>query len=163
SPTSGRAWRCSFLRVCRFSVYRLVGYDRSQADMPGGAKGLKSRLEPDPILGWTRPRYGGEPLVTCGGAERRHGGGGVRGGAGARRLCDNTRQRSYPSLPCPYQVLAPGEEEWMPLGPGTGRRGRIMGVRRWPIWGLAPGLRTYILVVLLAYLLAIGLAARVGL
>jgi len=51
----------------------------------------------------------------------------------------------------------------MPLGPGTSRRGRVMGVRRWPIWGLAPGLRTYIIVVLFAYLITIGLAARVGL
>src|SRR5215469_9393841 len=51
----------------------------------------------------------------------------------------------------------------MPLGPGTSRRGRVMGVRRWPIWGLAPGLRTYIIVVLFAYLITIGPAARVGL
>jgi diguanylate cyclase (GGDEF)-like protein len=38
-----------------------------------------------------------------------------------------------------------------------------MAVRTWPIWGLAPGLRIYIIAVLLADLLAIGLAARVGL
>jgi diguanylate cyclase (GGDEF)-like protein len=38
-----------------------------------------------------------------------------------------------------------------------------MAVRAWPVWGLAPGLRAYIIVVLLADLIAIGLAARVGL
>jgi diguanylate cyclase (GGDEF)-like protein len=38
-----------------------------------------------------------------------------------------------------------------------------MTVRKWPIWGLAPGLRVYVIVVLLTDLLAIGLAARVGL
>jgi diguanylate cyclase (GGDEF)-like protein len=51
----------------------------------------------------------------------------------------------------------------MPLGPGTGGRGRTVTVRTWPVWGLAPGLKAYIIAVLLAYLLAIGLAARVGL
>ena len=51
----------------------------------------------------------------------------------------------------------------MSPGPGTGRRGRVMTVRKWPIWGLAPGLRVYVIVVLLTDLLAIGLAARVGL
>jgi len=38
-----------------------------------------------------------------------------------------------------------------------------MAVRAWPVWGLAPWLRTYIIVVLLADLLAVGLAVRVGL
>jgi diguanylate cyclase (GGDEF)-like protein len=51
----------------------------------------------------------------------------------------------------------------MPLGPGTGGRGRIMAVRTWPIWGLAPWLRTYIIAVLLADLVAISLATRAGL
>jgi diguanylate cyclase (GGDEF)-like protein len=50
----------------------------------------------------------------------------------------------------------------MPLGPGTGGRGRTVAVRTWPVWGLAPGLKAYIIAVLLAYLLAIGLAARAG-
>jgi diguanylate cyclase (GGDEF)-like protein len=45
---------------------------------------------------------------------------------------------------------------------GTGRRSRVRAVRTWPIWGLAPWLKTYIIVVLLADLLAIGLAARLG-
>src|SRR5215475_10161774 len=60
-------------------------------------------------------------------------------------------------------VLAPGEEESMPLGLGTGVRERVVAVRTWPIWGLAPGLRAYVIAVLLADLIAIGLAARVGL
>ena len=47
--------------------------------------------------------------------------------------------------------------------PGTGRHGRARAVRTWPIWDLAPWLRTYIFVVLLADLLAISLAVRVGL
>jgi diguanylate cyclase (GGDEF)-like protein len=47
--------------------------------------------------------------------------------------------------------------------PGEGLRGRVMAVRAWPVWGLAPWLRTYIIVVLLADLLAVGLAVRVGL
>ena len=51
----------------------------------------------------------------------------------------------------------------MPFGPGTGGRGRTMAVRTWPFWGLAPGLKTYIIAVVLADLLAIGLAAQVGL
>ena len=51
----------------------------------------------------------------------------------------------------------------MPPGSGTGMRGRMTAVRAWPVWELAPGLRIYIIVVLLADLLAIGLAARVGL
>jgi diguanylate cyclase (GGDEF)-like protein len=38
-----------------------------------------------------------------------------------------------------------------------------MAVRAWPIWELAPWLRTYIIAVLLADLLAISLAARAGL
>jgi diguanylate cyclase (GGDEF)-like protein len=38
-----------------------------------------------------------------------------------------------------------------------------MAVRAWPVWELAPWLRIYIIVVLLADLLAIGLASRVGL
>jgi diguanylate cyclase (GGDEF)-like protein len=36
-------------------------------------------------------------------------------------------------------------------------------VQAWPLWGLAPWLRTYIIAVLLADLVAIGLAAQVGL
>jgi len=48
-------------------------------------------------------------------------------------------------------------------GRGTGRHGRLRAVRTWPIWGLAPGLRTYIIAVLFADLIAIGLAAQVGL
>jgi diguanylate cyclase (GGDEF)-like protein len=51
----------------------------------------------------------------------------------------------------------------MPHGPRAGGHGHTMAVRTWPIWGLAPGLRTYIIAVLIADLLAIGLAARVGL
>ena len=51
----------------------------------------------------------------------------------------------------------------MPPGLGRGKRGSIMAVRAWPIWGLPRGLRTYIILVLLADLLAIGLAAQVGL
>jgi diguanylate cyclase (GGDEF)-like protein len=51
----------------------------------------------------------------------------------------------------------------MPPGPGIGRRGRVAAVRTWPVWGLAPGLRTYIIVVLLADLLAVGFAAHMGL
>lgn len=47
--------------------------------------------------------------------------------------------------------------------PGEGMRGRVMAVRAWPVWGLAPWLRTYIIVVLLADLLAVGLAVRIGL
>jgi diguanylate cyclase (GGDEF)-like protein len=47
--------------------------------------------------------------------------------------------------------------------PGEGLRGRVMAVRAWPVWGLAPWLRTYIIVVLLADLLAVGLAVRIGL
>jgi diguanylate cyclase (GGDEF)-like protein len=46
---------------------------------------------------------------------------------------------------------------------GEGMRGRVMAVRAWPVWGLAPWLRTYIIAVLLADLLAIGLASRIGL
>jgi diguanylate cyclase (GGDEF)-like protein len=46
---------------------------------------------------------------------------------------------------------------------GEGMRGRVMAVRAWPVWELAPWLRTYIIAVLLADLLAIGLAARIGL
>jgi diguanylate cyclase (GGDEF)-like protein len=38
-----------------------------------------------------------------------------------------------------------------------------MAVRAWPVWELAPWLKTYIMVVLLADLLAIGLASRIGL
>src|SRR5215510_9814911 len=68
SPTWRRAWRWSFLLACRFSVHRLVVYDRSQADMPGGAKCLKCRLEPDLIMGVTGPRYGWE----ASGNVRRH-------------------------------------------------------------------------------------------
>ena len=48
-------------------------------------------------------------------------------------------------------------------GPSEGMRGRVMAVRAWPVWGLAPWLRTYIIVVLLVDLLAIGLASRIGL
>jgi diguanylate cyclase (GGDEF)-like protein len=48
-------------------------------------------------------------------------------------------------------------------GPGEGMRGRVMAVRAWPVWGLAPWLRTYVIVVVLADLLAIGLASRIGL
>lgn len=51
----------------------------------------------------------------------------------------------------------------MPLGPGAAVRGRFTAVRTWPFWGLAPGLKTYIIAVVLTDLLAIGLAARVGL
>ena len=51
----------------------------------------------------------------------------------------------------------------MPPGPGIARRSRVAAVRTWPIWGLAPGLRAYIIAVLFAELLAIGFAARVGL
>ncbi len=47
--------------------------------------------------------------------------------------------------------------------PGTGVRGRIRPVRTWPVWGLVPWLRAYIVVVVLTDLLAIGLAAQVGL
>jgi diguanylate cyclase (GGDEF)-like protein len=47
--------------------------------------------------------------------------------------------------------------------PGTGRHGRARALRTWPIWGLTPWLRTYILMVLFVDLLAIGLAAQVGL
>jgi diguanylate cyclase (GGDEF)-like protein len=50
----------------------------------------------------------------------------------------------------------------MPLGLGTVIRDRVIAVRTWPIWGLAPGLRAYVIAVLLADLAAIGLAARVG-
>src|SRR5262245_2685299 len=49
------------------------------------------------------------------------------------------------------------------MRPAPGMRGRVMAVRAWPVWGLAPWLRTYIIVVLLADLLAVGLAVRVGL
>jgi len=38
-----------------------------------------------------------------------------------------------------------------------------MAARAWPVWELAPWLRIYIIVVLLADLLAIGLASRIGL
>lgn len=48
-------------------------------------------------------------------------------------------------------------------GPSEGMRGRVMAVRAWPVWELAPLLKTYIVVVLLADLLAIGLASRIGL
>jgi diguanylate cyclase (GGDEF)-like protein len=48
-------------------------------------------------------------------------------------------------------------------GPSEGIRGRVMAVRAWPVWELAPWLRAYIIVVLLADLLVIGLAARIGL
>jgi diguanylate cyclase (GGDEF)-like protein len=48
-------------------------------------------------------------------------------------------------------------------GPSEGMRGRVMAVRAWPVWELAPWLRTYILMVLLVDLLAIGLASRIGL
>jgi diguanylate cyclase (GGDEF)-like protein len=48
-------------------------------------------------------------------------------------------------------------------GPSEGIRGRVMAVRAWPVWGLAPWLRAYIIVVLLADLLVVGLAARIGL
>jgi diguanylate cyclase (GGDEF)-like protein len=48
-------------------------------------------------------------------------------------------------------------------GSGTVRSGGFMAVRAWPIWELAPWLRTYIIAVLLADLLAISLAARAGL
>jgi diguanylate cyclase (GGDEF)-like protein len=51
----------------------------------------------------------------------------------------------------------------MPPGSGTGMRGRVVAVRTWPIWGLAPGLRTYIIAVVLASMIAVGLAARAGL
>ena len=51
----------------------------------------------------------------------------------------------------------------MPPGPGVGRRDRVAAVRTWPIWGLAPGLKTYIIVVLLSDLLAICFAAHMGL
>jgi diguanylate cyclase (GGDEF)-like protein len=47
--------------------------------------------------------------------------------------------------------------------PGTGVHGRIRPVRTWPVWELAPWLRAYIAAVVLVDLLAIGLAARVGL
>jgi diguanylate cyclase (GGDEF)-like protein len=46
---------------------------------------------------------------------------------------------------------------------GTGVGGRVRAVKTWPVWELAPWLKTYIVVVVLADLLAIGLAARVGL
>ena len=48
-------------------------------------------------------------------------------------------------------------------GRPEGMRGRIMAVRAWPVWELAPWLRAYIVVVLLVDLLAIGLASRIGL
>jgi diguanylate cyclase (GGDEF)-like protein len=48
-------------------------------------------------------------------------------------------------------------------GPTGGMRGRVMAVRAWPVWDLAPWLQTYIIVVLLADLLAIGFAAHAGL
>ena len=48
-------------------------------------------------------------------------------------------------------------------GPSEGIRGRVMAVRAWPVWGLAPWLRAYIIVVLLADLLVVGLAVRIGL
>jgi diguanylate cyclase (GGDEF)-like protein len=48
-------------------------------------------------------------------------------------------------------------------GPSEGLRGRVMAVRAWPVWELAPWLRGYIVVVLLVDLLAIGLASRIGL
>jgi len=51
----------------------------------------------------------------------------------------------------------------MPPSPDAGRYSLVMAVRTWPIWGLARGLRTYIIVVTLANLLAIGLAAQLGL
>jgi diguanylate cyclase (GGDEF)-like protein len=51
----------------------------------------------------------------------------------------------------------------MPLGPATGGRERVTAVRAWPIWGLSRGLKTYIIVVVLADLLAIGLATQAGL
>jgi diguanylate cyclase (GGDEF)-like protein len=47
--------------------------------------------------------------------------------------------------------------------PSEGMRGRVMAVRAWPVWELAPWLKTYVVVVLLADLLAIGLASRIGL
>jgi diguanylate cyclase (GGDEF)-like protein len=51
------------------------------------------------------------------------------------------------------------------MGPGRGQRvhDRVLAVRTWPLWGLAPWLRTYIVAVVLANLLAIGFAARLGL
>ncbi len=48
-------------------------------------------------------------------------------------------------------------------GSGAGRHGRLMAVRAWPIWELAPWLRIYIIAVLLANLLAISFAAHAGL
>jgi diguanylate cyclase (GGDEF)-like protein len=48
-------------------------------------------------------------------------------------------------------------------GSGTVRSGGFMAVRAWPIWELAPWLKTYIIAVLLADLLVISLAARAGL
>src|SRR5262245_38295793 len=49
------------------------------------------------------------------------------------------------------------------MRPAPGMRGSVVAVRAWPVWGLAPWLRTYIIVVVLADLLAIGLASRIGL
>jgi len=46
---------------------------------------------------------------------------------------------------------------------GAGVRGPLRAVRAWPVWELATWLRAYIVVVVLADLLAMGLAARVGL
>lgn len=50
------------------------------------------------------------------------------------------------------------------MGPGRGKRvhDRVLAVRTWPLWELAPWLRTYIVAVVLANLLAIGLAVRSG-
>lgn len=46
---------------------------------------------------------------------------------------------------------------------GSGVHRRIMAVRAWPLWGLAPGLKAYIVTVIVATLIAIGLAAQAGL
>lgn len=48
-------------------------------------------------------------------------------------------------------------------GPSGGMHSRVMAVRAWPVWELAPWLRTYIVLVLFVDLLAIGLASRIGL
>ena len=48
-------------------------------------------------------------------------------------------------------------------GPSGGMHGRVMAVRAWPVWELAPWLRTYIVLVLFVDLLAIGFASRIGL
>ena len=48
---------------------------------------------------------------------------------------------------CIPRFLASGQEESMRPSPGTGRRSRASAVRAWPIWGLAPWLKTYIIVI----------------